>query len=137
MDLISYHHTIMKKLLFVTIAIFLALGAFADAVRHGGAANIRIAGKIHTGALNISVRDDGCGFDTSTRPGQTEGHFGLDGIIERIERLGGTFKIESSPGRGTYAVMSFSKTPRARRRRIAAENNSPIQRRKIGRSGGI
>ena len=71
----------------------------------------RAAGEVHAGALNISVRDDGCGFDTSTRPGQTEGHFGLDGIIERVERLGGTFEIESSPGRGTYAVMSFSKAP--------------------------
>jgi len=82
----------------------------ANAVRHGKAANIRIAGEVHTGELNLSVRDDGCGFDTSTRPGQTEGHFGLDGIIERLERLGGTFKIESSPGNGTYAVISFSKT---------------------------
>ena len=60
-------------------------------------------------ALNLSVRDDGCGFDIGSRPGQTEGHFGLDGIIERVERLGGTFEIESSPGNGTYAVMSFSK----------------------------
>ena len=83
----------------------------ANAVRHGGAANIRIAGEVHTGALNLSVRDDGCGFDLGNRPGQTEGHFGLDGIIERIERLGGTFKIESSPGNGTYAVISISKTP--------------------------
>ena len=83
----------------------------ANAVRHGGAAKIRIAGEVRTGTLNISVRDDGCGFDTSTRPGQTDGHFGLDGIVERVERLGGTFEIESSPGKGTYAVMSFSKTP--------------------------
>ena len=83
----------------------------ANAVRHGEAANIRIAGEVHAGTLNLSVRDDGCGFDTSTRPGQTEGHFGIDGIIERVERIGGTFEIESSPGRGTYAVMSFSKAP--------------------------
>ena len=83
----------------------------ANAVRHGEAANIRIAGEVHTGELNLSVRDDGCGFDLGNRPGQTEGHFGLDGIIERIERLGGTFKIESSPGNGTYAVISISKTP--------------------------
>ena len=80
-------------------------------MRHGGAANIRIAGEVHVGALNLSVRDDGCGFDIGCRPGQTEGHFGLDGILERVERLGGTFTIESSPGRGTYAVMSFSKAP--------------------------
>jgi len=83
----------------------------ANAVRHGAAAKIRIAGEVRAGTLKLSVRDDGCGFDTSARPGQTEGHFGLDGISERIERLGGTFGIESSPGGGTYAVMSFSKTP--------------------------
>ena len=83
----------------------------ANAVRHGGASSIRIAGEVRTGALNVSVRDDGCGFDLARRPGQTEGHFGLDGIVERIERLGGTFNIESSPGSGTYAVISFSKSP--------------------------
>jgi signal transduction histidine kinase len=83
----------------------------ANAVRHGGAKKIRIAGEVKTGVLNLSVRDDGCGFDPGRRPGQTEGHFGLDGIAERIERLGGTFEIESSPGKGTYAVISFSKKP--------------------------
>ena len=83
----------------------------ANAVRHGGAAKIHIAGEVRAGALNLSVRDDGCGFDLGHRPGQTEGHFGLDGITERIERLGGTFKIDSSPGNGTYAVMSFTKIP--------------------------
>ena len=83
----------------------------ANAVRHGGAKKIRIAGEVKTGVLNLSVRDDGFGFDPGRRPGQTEGHFGLDGIAERIERLGGTFEIESSPGKGTYAVISFSKKP--------------------------
>ena len=94
-----------------TLAAVAPAATLLKIVRHGGAANIRIAGDVHTGALTLSVRDDGCGFDTSTRPGQTEGHFGLDGIIERLERLGGTFKIESSPGNGTYAVISFLKTP--------------------------
>ena len=32
-------------------------------------------------------------------------------LVERVERLGGTFEIESSPGKGAYAVMSFLKTP--------------------------
>ena len=81
----------------------------ANAVRHGGATNIRIAGEVRAGALNLSVRDDGCGFDVGSRPKQTEGHFGLDGIIERVERLGGTFKIESSPGKGTYALISINR----------------------------
>lgn len=81
----------------------------ANSVRHGRATKIRISGEVRAGALNISVRDDGCGFDLRSRPGQTEGHFGLDGIVERVERLGGTFEIESSPGKGTYALISFNR----------------------------
>ena len=80
----------------------------ANAVRHGGAKKIRIAGEVRAGTLSISVRDDGCGFEMGSRPGQAEGHFGLDGIAERIERLGGRFEIESSPGSGTKGKMTIS-----------------------------
>ena len=79
----------------------------SNAVRHGEAAKIRIAGEVRSGTLRISVRDDGCGFDPANRPGQAEGHFGLDGIAERIERLGGTFEIKSAPGKGTKATIQI------------------------------
>ena len=79
----------------------------SNAVRHGEAAKIRIAGEVRSGTLRISVRDDGCGFDPTNRPGQAEGHFGLDGIAERIERLGGTFEIKSAPGKGTKATIQI------------------------------
>ena len=79
----------------------------SNAVRHGEAAKIRIAGEVRSGTLRVSVRDDGCGFDPVNRPGQAEGHFGLDGIAERIERLGGTFEIKSAPGKGTKATIQI------------------------------
>ena len=79
----------------------------ANAVRHGGATKIRIAGEVRTGALNLSVQDNGCGFDPSTRLGQSAGHFGLDGIAERIERLGGQFEIDSAPGKGAKATIKI------------------------------
>jgi signal transduction histidine kinase len=79
----------------------------SNAVRHGEAAKIRIAGEVRSGTLRVSVRDDGCGFDPANRPGQAEGHFGLDGIAERIERLGGTFEIKSAPGKGTKATIQI------------------------------
>jgi signal transduction histidine kinase len=79
----------------------------ANAVRHGRATKIRIAGEVRAGALRVSVRDNGCGFDLGSRPGQTEGHFGLDGIVERVERLGGSFEIKSSPDKGTYARIAI------------------------------
>ena len=79
----------------------------ANAVRHGGATKIRIAGEVRTGTLNLSVQDNGRGFDTSTRPGQSAGHFGLDGIAERVERLGGKFEIDSAPGKGAKATIKI------------------------------
>ena len=78
----------------------------ANAVIHGHAENVRIAGEAKDGAVNFSVRDDGCGFDPAARPGQAEGHFGLDGTIERIKRLDGAFSIDSTPGNGTRITVT-------------------------------
>ena len=75
----------------------------SNAIRHGKARHIYVAGALETGKLQFSVRDDGCGFVPGNCPGSGSGHFGLDGIRERIKRLGGTFKVESTPGTGTYA----------------------------------
>ena len=78
----------------------------ANAVIHGHAESIRIAGEAKDGAINFSVRDDGCGFDPAARPGQAEGHFGLDGIVERVKRLDGAFSIDSTPGKGTRITVT-------------------------------
>jgi len=81
----------------------------ANGVNHGHAENIRIAGECRPQVLRFSVSDDGCGFDPAARLGQDEGHFGLDGIRERMARLGGTLDIESSPGHGTYVRLGISR----------------------------
>jgi signal transduction histidine kinase len=47
------------------------------------------------------VRDDGKGFTPGAQAGATQGHFGLTGMRERIERLNGTLRIASTPGQGT------------------------------------
>lgn len=79
-----------------------------NAVRHGHAKAIRIAGAIENGMLRISVADDGCGFDTANHPGIAEGHFGLQGIRERIKAFRGTMNIHSTPGHGTRAVIEMT-----------------------------
>ena len=78
----------------------------SNAVLHGHAESIRIAGEAKDGAINFSVRDDGCGFDPAARPGRAEGHFGLDGIAERVKRLDGAFSINSTPGKGTRITVT-------------------------------
>ena len=77
----------------------------ANAVVHGKADRIRIAGEFHEDALSFSVTDNGTGFDTARRQGPREGHFGLEGIAERVKRLNGRFEIRSAPGE-TKAVIT-------------------------------
>ncbi|MCR5751493.1 MAG: sensor histidine kinase [Kiritimatiellae bacterium] len=78
-----------------------------NAVRHGGAKNIYIAGECLDGEINFSVRDDGCGFNPDTRPGPAQGHFGLLGVKERINSFGGTLEIRSETGHGTKVTVSL------------------------------
>ena len=72
-----------------------------NAIRHGKAEHIKVCGHLHENVIAFSVSDDGVGFDPETRPGLDEGHFGLHGIYERVERLSGSISIDSAPGRGT------------------------------------
>lgn len=79
----------------------------ANAVRHGDARQILVAGVLDGQTIRFSVTDDGHGFDPATCPGLAEGHFGLQGIRERIRRNKGEMKIESSLGRGTHITVSI------------------------------
>ena len=71
-----------------------------NAIRHGRATRIWIAGEYHDGRITFSVRDNGCGFDTASAPGPLDGHFGLQGVRERVYEAGGTVDVVSAPGKG-------------------------------------
>lgn len=79
-----------------------------NAIRHGKATAIKIAGSIEAGQLLFSVRDNGCGFEPDAAPGVADGHFGLQGVRERVEGLGGETSIESLPGRGTKVTVTIT-----------------------------
>ena len=79
----------------------------SNAVTHGRATQIGIAGDLDGNNLAFSVRENGKGFDITTCNGPAEGHFGLAGIHERVERLNGTFTLKSHPGKGSYAKITF------------------------------
>lgn len=67
----------------------------SNAVRHGHATQLRIAGCLDNGKLLFSISDNGCGFDPDNCPGMESGHFGLLGIRERLEGLDGAIEIAS------------------------------------------
>lgn len=78
-----------------------------NAIRHGAATRIRIAGSLDGDTLHFSVQDDGLGFDVENAPGMGKGHFGLQGIRERIKAFNGTLTLTSSPGQGVKAVVTL------------------------------
>ena len=79
-----------------------------NAVRHGHASAIRVAGAIENGKLLFSVADNGCGFDVDNRPGLREGHFGLQGIHDRIRGFEGEMEVKSTIGRGTKVTLALT-----------------------------
>ena len=79
----------------------------SNAIRHGKATSVRIAGTVDDDKVLFSVKDNGCGFDPDLAPGIGEGHFGLQGIEERLERLNGAMSIESTPGAGAKVTVTI------------------------------
>lgn len=74
--------------------------ALSNAYRHGGAhrVTVRVAPSAHA-RIVVEIIDDGAGFDTATP--LTPDHFGLSGMRDRVETVGGTYSLRSSPGAGT------------------------------------
>lgn len=79
-----------------------------NALRHGKATALRIAGCIENGKVLFSVADNGLGFDPDAAPGMPEGHFGLQGVRERIEGFGGDMTITSKIGRGAKVSIGLN-----------------------------
>lgn len=81
--------------------LLLAQEAVTNALKHGAPGKIDIIMKFSSEQTALEVRDNGRGFDPATSPGPHDGHFGLQGMHERVKRLGGTLAITSAPGQGT------------------------------------
>jgi signal transduction histidine kinase len=78
----------------------IGLEALTNAVKHSGARHIEIILAFTPETTSLVVQDDGRGM----RPGAEESpgsHFGLLGIRERVDKLGGALHIDSDPGAGT------------------------------------
>ena len=78
-----------------------------NAVNHGGATDVRIDGAYKDGCLQFSVSDNGGGFDVDSAAGPAQGHFGLQGVRERINDFNGSLKIESAPGKGAKVSVKM------------------------------
>ena len=91
--------------------LLVAQEAIHNALAHADAGQIDVdaAFDAAAGTVELTVVDDGRGFTLGTESGPDQGHFGLTGMRERIERLGGIFAIDSQPAAGTTVWAKVSK----------------------------
>lgn len=60
------------------------------------------------GRIILSIRDNGNGFNPTNRPSRPgKSGFGLTGMEERAHLLGGTFRVQSAPGKGTTMTVEI------------------------------
>jgi signal transduction histidine kinase len=90
--------------------------AVLNAVHHGRAKaiGVRLAFERAGAAVHVEVRDDGCGFTVGLQPGPALGHFGIQGMRERVDSIDGTFELESRPGAGTTVRASVLQPGKSR-----------------------
>jgi len=81
---------------------YAAQEAIHNAVKHSGCSEIRLVVRINPPKMEITVADNGKGFD-QVRAGS--GGNGLLNMRKRAEEMGGEFEIKSKPGVGTWVKL--------------------------------
>jgi two-component system nitrate/nitrite sensor histidine kinase NarX len=81
--------------------------ALANVRKHADAQNACVRVERQDSWVRVSVEDDGSGFDPAKATSPNGLHFGLQGMRERAERLGGTLEIVTAPDRGTRVTASL------------------------------
>ena len=74
--------------------------ALANVARHSHARRVDVSLVCNVDSVQLSVSDDGCGFDMNTKHGM-----GLRSIRERVSSIRGTVQVQSAPGQGTRLLV--------------------------------
>jgi signal transduction histidine kinase len=72
-----------------------------NVIKHSGGSEVTLRLVFENNTLDITVQDDGRGFD----PGAQAAGNGLSNMRQRMAELGGDFSIKSEPGKGTIARL--------------------------------
>jgi signal transduction histidine kinase len=86
----------------------IAAEALRNALRHAEAYQVLVDIRYDRRALRVRVRDDGVGIDDEVLGNKPPArHFGLHGMRERAEAVGGRLEVLSKPGEGTLVELSI------------------------------
>jgi two-component system sensor histidine kinase DegS len=85
--------------------------ACQNAIQHGKADHIYLAGRVEQDFVDVSVEDNGCGFEAGEKLDLAgllaNRHFGLAGMHERAAFIGAKINVSSSPGKGTCVEVKW------------------------------
>jgi signal transduction histidine kinase len=97
---------------------FLRVGqeAIHNVKKHAGATHLYVQLEYGPAEIALVVRDDGRGFETNNGASSPPGHFGLTGMRERADAIGGTLEVTSEPGFGTTVRLQMMTPKEARER---------------------
>jgi signal transduction histidine kinase len=79
-----------------------------NAIRHSGASRIEIELNKHEKFITLQFYDNGRGFELSTLSREDIKGMGLSNIETRIKTVEGVFVLESTPGKGTSALIKVT-----------------------------
>jgi len=81
--------------------------ALLNVARHAHARRLSVRLDPSPGRLTLTIADDGRGFDPHSVP--SAAHYGLRGMHERAEMMGGALEIASRPGHGTTVRLTVER----------------------------
>ena len=90
----------------------IGLEAVTNAVKHSGASRVDIMVRFSTDAVELRVADNGCGAQPDAGD-LSGGHFGLQGMRERANKIGAALELDSRQGRGTILSVTVPTRGRA------------------------
>ena len=107
-DQLRFEITVPNDLLETPVPPMLLQPLVENAVTHGLAdkmsvGTVRISAVRNNGHLHLTVQDDGIGFDLDRTPRR----IGLSNVSARVERSGGTWRVQSIPGAGTLITLTL------------------------------
>jgi len=91
-------------------SIFLAIKeALNNVLKHSGASHVTLQVDLKPETIQVTVRDDGRGFETKAAAPEGTDRDGLHNMRQRIENLGGQFEVQTQAGRGTVICIRFTR----------------------------
>jgi signal transduction histidine kinase len=87
--------------------------ALYNSIRHAQPKKVGLSVSFEGNTCCVGVHDDGSGFDPAILSRLPEHHYGLIGIKERVERIGGKFTLRSAIGSGTYLSVEVPRSTHA------------------------